>query len=207
MSLKSKGDLSNLLWRRTFLLDFQCAKYASNQNSVLVGKDKSWGLAALIVLLLIPSMDVNGQSLGFVSSHPGLYAAIVSCAAAVVLMFGLPQALLLSPVGDIFEKLGNYSYSIYLAHYPIIVLFLYQPFSGTNLEPDTHWQIAILIALIALGSLSLFYYVELPGRAIRLRRLHFALVPGVLLIVVLFGLSAQKISSSAGTKSNIRCVE
>ena len=62
------------------------------------------------------------------------------------------------------EILGKYSYSIYLVHFPVIVLYLYQPFSGTNLKPSSLAQTFVLLSITLVLSMLMYHFVENPGR-------------------------------------------
>ncbi|MEO9632721.1 MAG: acyltransferase [Sulfitobacter sp.] len=94
------------------------------------------GMTALILLLGITiAYPVDGQLPDPIFGHPGLAALLITLATACVLAFGLPDSFERSIPGLILRKLGDWSYSIYLAHFPVIVLALYVPFSGTILTP------------------------------------------------------------------------
>jgi hypothetical protein len=57
-------------------------------------------------------------------------------------------------------KLGDYSYSIYLVHFPIIVLLNYLPFGGTRLAVEGYVKLIIAVILIILVSAILYIFVE-----------------------------------------------
>lgn len=119
------------------------------------------GLAALIaVVALAMGYPVRGQLQNIVIGHPGLAALLISLATAGVLAFGLPGRVELSVPGRVLGKLGNWSYSIYLAHFPVIVLALYQPFSGTILTPDSVGQTVLVGLWIVLFSTLLYQLFE-----------------------------------------------
>lgn len=90
-----------------------------------------WG--ALIALALIPLLPVNGQSLSMAQGHPATFALFICLVTVIVLKNGLPAAVTGSYIGRALEKLGDYSYSVYLVHFPVIVLSNYNPFEGTTL--------------------------------------------------------------------------
>lgn len=119
------------------------------------------GVATLIaVVALAMGYPVRGQVQDIVQGHPGLAALLISLATAGVLAFGLPARAEFSVPGRVLGKLGDWSYSIYLAHFPVIVLALYQPFSGTILTPDNAWQTGLLVVVIALFSTLLYQLFE-----------------------------------------------
>jgi peptidoglycan/LPS O-acetylase OafA/YrhL len=147
------------------------------------------GAASIVAIIGIPFLAVDGQTNGFRSGHPGLVALLISVATATVLAFGVPERLKSNPISDRLERLGDYSYSIYLAHFPLIVLFLYEPFSGTVLEASSLGQTAALTLMIVCASALLFHLVEQPfrrGRAITAPHMMSAIaVLGVSAIAIL----------------------
>jgi peptidoglycan/LPS O-acetylase OafA/YrhL len=150
------------LWE--FLIGFGIVKYAG--KSVASGNSwRTWiGGAALAAILLIPLIRADGMAMGFTAGHPGLAALLVCLATAVTLVFGLPGKIAESSTFTLLERIGTYSYSIYLVHFPLIVLFLYQPFQGTQLRPSSPGSALLIAAAIALSSLALFTFVEQPLR-------------------------------------------
>lgn len=63
-------------------------------------------------------------------------------------------------LGKLFVNLGKYSYSIYLVHFPVIVLYLYKPFSGTIMHPANIQEQITLLILIMILSFALYKLVE-----------------------------------------------
>lgn len=84
--------------------------------------------------------------------------------------------------GHLFQLLGNWSYSIYLWHWPIIVLL-----RELSLNKSPAWIIAGIAASILIGALS-YRWVELPSRSLYKRPdsgLALQALCGVALAVVL----------------------
>lgn len=143
-----------------FLVGAAVAQYLSQNGAVRYSRPRL-GLGALVVLLLVAMLyPVDGEARSVVYGHPALAAILVTLATAGVLAFGLPQMLERSPLGVMLHKLGDWSYSVYLAHFPIIVLALYVPFTGTNLTPSGPGQTVILIAGIGVGSALLYWFFD-----------------------------------------------
>jgi len=117
-------------------------------------------VTALMAWLIVPWLPLDGQAVQILSGHPGLAALTLCLATAVILVLGLPGMLETSQPGTALETMGRYSYAIYLAHFPVIVLFLYRPFGGTRLKVDAPAQSLILVGLIAAASLMLHHGVE-----------------------------------------------
>lgn len=151
------------LWE--FLIGYGVAKYLTKDGAVKNASSSSWlGGAALTVILGIPFMKVDGVALNFISGHPGIFALIVSLATGTVLAFGIPKVIEKSKLGTVLEIFGKYSYSVYLVHFPVIVLYLYQPFSGTNLKPSSLAQTFVLLGITLILSMLMYHFVENPAR-------------------------------------------
>ena len=168
-----------------FLLGVVVAKYFSYNGNIRTESYPYVGGAFIIFLLLLPLSPIDGESLQIIISHPGLGALAISIATAIILALSLPVAMLNSKLGDILELFGKYSYSIYLTHFPIIVLFLYKPFSGTIIHTTSTINILFIIGLISISSVAMFHLIENPGKKINLFRIEFLAVPVLLIIVAL----------------------
>ncbi len=142
---------------------------------------------ALTAWLIVPWLPVDGQAVQVLSGHPGLAALTLCLATALILVLGLPQALETTQPGTALEVIGRYSYSIYLAHFPVIVLFLYRPFGGTRLKVDTPLQSLILVGLIAVASLVLHHGIENRWRSASSRPWRQGLIAWGLLALLLPG--------------------
>ena len=143
-----------------FLIGFVIAYYLTNKGNIKTTKYQWIGLVGLILLCAIPFINVDGQSLNRLEAHPSFYALLVCFSTSLILGCGLPKILQESHFGNFLAKIGDYSYSIYLVHFPIIVLYLYEPFSGTILYPENYIDKAILLGLIIVASILMHRYVE-----------------------------------------------
>lgn len=110
------------LWE--FLLGYGIAKLVFH-GTLSKNEAMRWlGVAGLILLLAIPMIKVDGNAVNFIQGHPGLSALSVCLATALILGVGLPPVVESLRIAGWLEKLGQYSYSIYLIHFPLIVLFV-----------------------------------------------------------------------------------
>lgn len=116
------------------------------------------GLAALAGVGLCMGLPIDGKATSIFFGHPGLPCLAVTLLTAAVLVCRLPATLERSFVGIGAQRLGNASYSLYLAHFPVIVLLAYEPFGGTRLAL-TPWT----IPLIVLSTLALYFGLERNG--------------------------------------------
>ena len=142
-----------------FLAGVAIARWSGSQSlSFLSGK--LVGLCSVLALLALMLLPIDGTSRSVIYGHPGVVSMVVVILSALILLFGLPELVTQSPVGLLFERIGKYSYSIYLAHFPIIVFYLYQPFEGTILKPGGVTDLLLLVVLISIGALALYHLVE-----------------------------------------------
>lgn len=169
------------LWQ--FLIGFAVARYYVTPDGM--SRRTGVGLLGLIALCLAPFLNLNGESLSILNGHPGLAALAVSLATAAVLAFGIPKRVESNVLSRGLVKLGEYSYSIYLAHFPLIVLFLYRPFSGTVLSAESWADTLLLIMMIALASVALYRFIETPMRkSLWAFQYSFVAIIGTLLLLV-----------------------
>lgn len=158
-----------------FMLPFRIWEFAAGyiaagyfyQHSTPEYHGKRWVFAfvAAFVLFLILFLPLNSEALSPVYGHPGLIAMLVVSASAVFLAIGIPKkALEIWPFKTL-EVLGKYSYSIYLVHFPVLVLYFYQPFSGTNLPIPDVFDLTILCFLTLILSWLLYHIVEQRGKS------------------------------------------
>ena len=178
------------LWE--FLLGYGVASLLVN-GGVGGGKKYTWaGMLGLVSICLIPLMSVDGLSSSIVMGHPGLFSLLVCLATVLVLFCGLPLRLEQSFLANGLEFIGKYSYSIYLVHFPVIVLFLYQPFAGTVIATDSLIDTLIMLLLIVILTIALYYLVENPLRKIKKIQYKLLIMPLVIAAIGLLGVFLQK---------------
>lgn len=194
-----------------FLLGFVVAYYLTINGAVKYNKFSWLGVVGLLIVCVIPFINVDGQSLNRLEAHPSLYALLVCTATCLVLGFGLPKKLEQNPVSKFLSKIGDYSYSIYLVHFPLIVLYLYEPFSGTKLYPESYLDKVVLLVLIVV-------FAILMHKLIETRKFHSFKKVYISLSVLLLGLTGatqavpkmysqenQNIFNSAKDRGLYRC--
>lgn len=143
-----------------FLIGYGAALFFTSGGNLKTSSNNYYGFLGLLALLVVPLLPVDGQSLSFITGHPGLFAFLVATATALVLVFGLPDFVEKSLVGKGLFVLGKYSYSIYLVHFPIIVIYNSEPFSGTKYGSDSILDLIILAVAICVASMLLYRGVE-----------------------------------------------
>lgn len=118
-------------------------------------------MASVAVLLAVLLYPINTSAQSVVYGHPGVAAVVTCIATAIVLSRPLHSAFSDgNAVGRFFVSLGKYSYSIYLVHFPIIVLINYTSFGGTHLGYDDLASAVSIVVLTALLSVLFFHFVE-----------------------------------------------
>lgn len=184
-----------------FLIGYSAATLFTNKGNVLQHRNRFIGLFGVILVVLVPFFNVNGQSLSIINGHPGLFSIIISLATGLVLVFGLPSKIEISMLGKSLTSIGKYSYSIYLVHFPIIVLYLSKPFSGTEIKIPELKDFFTIILLICVSSFLLYRYVE--TRKLKANIFKFSLGASATIIVTAFLLPVIKSSAIPTAEQNI----
>jgi len=177
------------LWE--FLIGYFIAKYMTDNGNVI----KSYPLVGtffLVIILVIPLFEVDGVSLSFINGHPGLYALFITLATAGVLSLGITKVLEESKLGSLLALMGQYSYSIYLVHFPVIVLFLYKPFSGTKLQPNNYFDLILVTIMIIVLSYFMYHLVENKLRKSKHINKFLFIVPVFIIFMAFLGTYIQK---------------
>ncbi|MFT5571132.1 MAG: peptidoglycan/LPS O-acetylase OafA/YrhL [Cryomorphaceae bacterium] len=144
------------LWE--FMLGFLCAALLTKGGNISKHRPLL-GSFAFIGLMIISAIEF-GEGL----RHPGFIALISCVLAGTVLATGLPKEFEQGLLGRSLETLGKYSYSVYVVHYPIILLFIYQPFSGTDYHFIASLDLLALVTLIIVASVLCYHLIESPMR-------------------------------------------
>jgi peptidoglycan/LPS O-acetylase OafA/YrhL len=119
---------------------------------------------AIAALLLVPVFPFGG-------THPGV-DAIVVCTATLVVILGRHAFLEQTSIARCLARVGDFSYSLYLVHWPIIA-FLNNAWVG---EIPSYVRFASLLLAFLVGYL-LYYSIERP-----IRRIDLIVRPGALAI-------------------------
>jgi peptidoglycan/LPS O-acetylase OafA/YrhL len=116
-------------------------------------------LCALCLSLFL--LELRPDTVGTIFfGHPSLPALVVTVLTGLVLKHGIDTRLLGGLTGRFMVRLGGYSYSIYLVHFPIIVFFNYLPFGGTRLAFDGYFDLSLAIVFILTISAISYALVE-----------------------------------------------
>jgi len=141
------------LWE--FAIGFFAAKAALSWPKLQSARLAPWlGAAGLVLIAALVFIPVPEEA------HPGPAALVMSCATAAILLFGLPLSVVRSLPGRALVWLGDYSYSIYLVHYPIICFVLYRAFQGGRIAQPTGLQCGLIIAGSLVAAMALHHGLE-----------------------------------------------
>lgn len=122
-----------------------------------------WGVLGVAGMLLTPLLPVEGEGRSLLAGHPALPALLIVCCTALALHWRLPNALVRSVPGRVARQLGDISYSLYLAHWPTLVLLHYVPFGGTRSGVTGAADAVLCIAAVILTTVVLYHVFERPG--------------------------------------------
>ena len=115
-------------------------------------------LAAILGVLAVPLDPTNPSAL---YGHVGLISFYASAITAVILVKPLANLGVLWGVPwRTFTYLGGLSYSIYLVHFPLMVLWNYEAFGGTVLGTQNYTNLIFLGAIIGVLSFGLHRSAE-----------------------------------------------
>ena len=138
-----------------FMAGLLVAKMISPNIKVL--KDTASPIAFIGIVVL--------TVLGFSQTEHLKYAApLITIFSLGILLFEFPNVIRNSLLSKVMQVLGKYSYSIYLVHFPIITLVLYEPYTGINLKPETWTETLSILSLTLVSSVLLYHLVEMPFR-------------------------------------------
>ncbi len=157
-------------------------------------------LSALCLFFVFAFYPLPNDSLNVITGHPSLAALLVVISTTILLIFSIDKFISIKFfMSRIFIKLGDYSYSIYLTHFPIIVLVNYVPFGATRLGFEGTADLITIILLTIFTSYLLFNYVE------KIRYTKYASISILLIIAVCLSMSylAPKINSSNFSKNEL----
>ena len=171
------------LWE--FLIGFLVFKYRRKANPTY-----SLYLFHITIIpfstLLFLNLPINVFETSIYLGHPGILVLVVVIFTAFILTFNPPRKTRLWNI--VFEKFGDYSYSIYLVHFPIIILWNYQPFFGTKLGMEKINELSMLLPLILISSALMFTCIEVPFRKFRY---DFKLIPIPFAILIVLSTSLE----------------
>ena len=158
-------------------------------------------LTAICVLLaVIFFYPLQPGSLSILTGHPSIAALIVVTSTTAIIALRLDKIVSIeSRLSQVLIKLGDYSYSIYLVHFPIIVLVNYTGFEGTRLGYTSISQLLSIVALTIISSFMLYNYVE----KLRYRKHIIGPILGLATTCLALGIFGSSLNKLGYTQSEI----
>lgn len=164
-----------------FLVGAWVAWYSQEERE---GISQNLNYQILFLVLLVISFFViplKPDSGSIVLGHPSLAALVMVLLTGLIIYYGMPKAFESSAVGRSLAIVGDYSYSIYLVHFPIIVLWNYREFGGTILAADSILRFSAIVLSIAAASYLSYGFIEK-----RISSYFRASIPRVALLLGIF---------------------
>ncbi len=154
-------------------------------------KSKDWLLVAAVVFLVLGFLiPINSSSTNWTTGHPGLNSLLVVIATALILKIGVAERRFKSFIGKAGVKIGDFSYEIYLIHFPLLAFINYQAFTGTITELNSLGLAGLAIAAITLLSYAVF-------KVNKVKNLRSTFTVSMISVALLFSLSAIPVSKLA----------
>lgn len=172
-------------------------------------KDRMFAILSSLLIIIIVLLQF------ITSENSGLRNLLVTILSAGVLISSLKLGNM-NYIQKCLARIGDYSYSIYLVHLPIITAIGYQEFEGNNV-PSTFITLVFTLILIVIFSYLSFNYVEnffrfkVDLKILTIFYLCFLLISGMFYVnrqvIAKFGFSAEliNISYNAIDRAPFRC--
>ncbi len=118
-----------------FLIGAWVAWYPATNFPWLEHHKRFFQILLLSLLSAFPFLvDLKPDATGTILyGHPALPSLVITLLTGAVIRIGIPSKLTTKGIGWALSRSGDASYSIYLVHFPVIVLCNYIPFGGTRL--------------------------------------------------------------------------
>ncbi len=124
------------------------------------GEMLRYGLAAALLLLPLV-VKLHPEAAGSIlQGHPSIFALAMTALTGAILAFGFPRTLRDGSAATGLRWLGDRSYAIYLAHFPVIVLINYTPFGGTRFQFESPTTLALGLAAMAAMALAAHHFAD-----------------------------------------------
>ena len=165
------------------------------------------GIAACMFIPVIP------EALSPITGHPGAAALLAASLTATTLLLGMPNHWFQSLPGRVLTAIGDRSYTLYLVHFPIIILWFYGPFWGTRYGAGAWQDTAILIAIMGAATWLVYRFAE-RARADWLNLKTAALLSALLAVTAFaapqvhltkFSSAEQMVFAGVTDRGEVRC--
>jgi peptidoglycan/LPS O-acetylase OafA/YrhL len=186
----TESFLSNHNAMAFYWMPFRISEFAI--GAVLVFSPRiscsSWWVSVVgglgLALILVPIVIYSEQTI-----FPGMMALLPCLGTALLIRFGGARIIFPLLANHLFRHLGKISYSLYLVHWPVIVLVSYWKLGGIGAK-----SLVVVLPLIFLLAWALHYKVEQRFRLSKSETDHFKrgyVIASFALITILFGTSVS----------------
>ena len=149
-------------------------------------------ISFIFLLIVIFAYPLQGSVSGIFVGHPGIASIFVVISTGILISTSLKYIIFFeSIIGKCFARIGDYSYSIYLTHFPIIILLNYIPFGGTNIGSENFTDLIVIMLVTAIISYLMFNFVEV----LRFKKNFKSKVSTIIITVVLIGVFGSHFNS------------
>lgn len=177
---------------------------------------RNWIGLVFVVLLLVSSLcfSLEPDKSDVTSGHPGMVALWIVSLTGATIYFGLPHRFESAVIGRGLKTIGDYSYSIYLVHFPIVVLVNYEPFGGTKLAANTTaGSVTVIVAILIASYLSYIFFEKKLARFYRKTPIRILSLFSIVVIAILstqlnklrFSVVDNRIFSASSDRAEFRC--
>lgn len=120
-------------------------------------KKKNFGLVtSAILFLLAVTIPIDSNSTKWVDGHPGLNSLLIVLATSIFLQKAISSDKLKGKFSKTASRIGDFSYEIYLIHFPFLAFLNYRAFTGTNTHLSQKWIATFSIVAIFTFSYAIY---------------------------------------------------
>ncbi len=118
--------------------------------------------AVFLMLGTLFLLPVQPDKTDYLIGHPGLPCILITISFGLIIYFGIGRRIEENIIGNLLIFLGNISYSIYLVHFPLIIILNYKPLSGTTTGFNSNQDLIIICVLTFSLAYFLWRFIERP---------------------------------------------
>ena len=145
----------------------------------------------IILVFAVLFLPIRPDNLSIFSGHPGITSFIICILTAQIIHFGIPTIFLDSYISKGMQMIGEYSYSIYLVHFPVIIFVNYELFNGNITGFSSAIDLIKILSLTWLLSYLSYNFLE-KKRAFNFLISSKIISISIVLLLIIFGEELNK---------------